>query len=239
MNSTQDLGQPVADRKNHHQHKLVGHRDNLSPEALQETRQDRRFRRQSSLSEPRHVSTAVIMALRATIKPRIAAERPATPLVTWRACLMKPAASARGSLTQIRRPDPESDFPGSRAVPTSFFARDDQRRTASIRLSEGTAAEIFAKLITLHIDPFRPREPRAARADFLVVDAVLRTGLLPRRRIAGKSDPRPSWPECSEIRQGGAAGWRSGRPCRGRKMLVAAENPVIICDRMSRSQAGN
>jgi hypothetical protein len=127
VNSTQDLGQPVADRKNHHQHKLVGHRDNLSPEALQETRQDRRFRRQSSLSEPRHVSTAVIMALRATIKPRIAAERPATPLVTWRACLMKPAASARGSLTQIRRPDPESDFPGSRAVPTSFFARDDQR----------------------------------------------------------------------------------------------------------------
>jgi hypothetical protein len=145
VNSTQDLRQPVADRKNHHQHKLVGHRNDLSPEALQETRQDRRFRRQLSLAEPRHVSTAVIMALRATIKPRIAAERPATPSVTWRACLTKPAASARGSRTQIRRPDSESDFPGSRAVRPASLRAMIGERTASIRLSEGTAAEIFAK----------------------------------------------------------------------------------------------
>src|SRR5271163_2862081 len=71
-------------------------------------------------------ATAVITAIRAAIKPRMATERPATPSLAWRACLMKPAVSAR-------KPDPEHDREASDLVfqghplADKFFARDDQR----------------------------------------------------------------------------------------------------------------
>ena len=60
-----------------------------------------------------------------------------------------------------------------------------------------------------------------------------------RRRAAGKSDRRCRDAAHPEARQGDpAAGRLRRRSPKPAKMLVAAENPVIICDRVARTPAG-
>ena len=66
-------------------------------------------------------ATAVITAVRAAIKPRMAAERPATPSLTLRAWLTKAAVSARGSRIPNTTARPRIWFSEVTRWPTSFL----------------------------------------------------------------------------------------------------------------------
>ena len=66
-------------------------------------------------------ATAVITAVRAAIKPRMAAERPATPSLALRALSMKAAVSARGSRTPNTMARPRIWFSKVTRWPTSFL----------------------------------------------------------------------------------------------------------------------
>jgi hypothetical protein len=57
-------------------------------------------------------ATAVITAVRAAIRPRMAADRPAIPSLALRALSMKATVSERGSRTPTRPPNLASDFLG-------------------------------------------------------------------------------------------------------------------------------
>ena len=67
-------------------------------------------------------ATAVITATRAALKPRIAAERPATPSLALRAWSMNAVVSARGS----RTPNTIAKFQGH-SLADQLLARADQR----------------------------------------------------------------------------------------------------------------
>ena len=72
-------------------------------------------------------ATAVITAVRAAIKPRMAAERPAIPSLALRASLMKAAVRARGSRTpEHDRQTSDLIFQGY-SLAHQLLARDDQR----------------------------------------------------------------------------------------------------------------
>jgi hypothetical protein len=71
-------------------------------------------------------ATAVITAVRAALKPRIAAERPAIPSLALRAWWMNAAVSARGSRNPNTTARPLIWFSKVTRWPTNFL-RDDQR----------------------------------------------------------------------------------------------------------------
>ena len=94
-------------------------------------------------------ATAVITAVRAAIKPRMAAERPAIPSLALRASSMKAAVRARG------QPDPEHDRQTSDLIFQGYslahqlLARDDERadgvgrqRLHMHRLEEASAGQM-------------------------------------------------------------------------------------------------
>jgi hypothetical protein len=66
-------------------------------------------------------ATAVMTAVRAAIKPRMAAERPATPSLALRAWLTKAAVSARGSRIPNTTARPRIWFSKVTRWPTSFL----------------------------------------------------------------------------------------------------------------------
>ena len=75
-------------------------------------------------------ATAVITAVRAAIRPRMAAERPAIPSLALRAWSMKAAVSARGSRTPNTTARPRIWFSKVTRWPTSFLRALINERTA-------------------------------------------------------------------------------------------------------------
>jgi len=74
--------------------------------------------------------TAVITAVRAAIRPRVAAERPAIPSLALRALSMKPAVCARGSRTPNTTARPRIWFSKVTRWPTNFLRATFSERMA-------------------------------------------------------------------------------------------------------------
>ena len=75
-------------------------------------------------------ATAVITAVRAAIKPRMAAERPATPSLALRAWLTKAVVSARGSRIPNTIARPLIWFSKVTRWPTNFLRAIINERSA-------------------------------------------------------------------------------------------------------------
>ena len=72
-------------------------------------------------------ATAVVTAVRAAISPRMAAERPAIPSLTFERLIDEGGGEEREEAEpRTQRRGPGSDFPRS-PVPDQLLARDDQR----------------------------------------------------------------------------------------------------------------
>jgi hypothetical protein len=75
-------------------------------------------------------ATAVVTAVRAAMRPRMAAERPATPSLALRAWLMKAVVSTRGSRILNTTASPRTWFSKVTRWPTSFLRAMISDRTA-------------------------------------------------------------------------------------------------------------
>jgi hypothetical protein len=91
-------------------------------------------------------ATAVMTAVRAAIRPRMAADRPAIPSLALRALSMKPAASARGSAferSNTSREHRQSDEADRRRSQTESGNPWYRSRPRSL-VGHGLAKDVFA-----------------------------------------------------------------------------------------------